>query len=337
MNVLVTGCSGFIGYHTTKKLINNGFRVIGVDMMNDYYDINLKKNRLLNLKKKFNKNLFSFYQIDICSNNKINKIFTDNKIDFIVHLAAQAGVRDSIINPHKYLNYNINGFLNILELAVKHKIKHLVYASTSSVYGLNKKFPYNVKDTTDHQIQFYAVSKKTNELMAHTWSHLYQLPTTGLRFFTVYGPWGRPDMALYKFAENIIKNKKIDVYNKGNHIRDFTYVDDIVDGIFLALKKIPNSIKNNNINSSNSFAPYKIYNLGYGKEIKLSKFIKLIEKYIGKKANIRYLPMQPGDVHKTSADITQTERDLGYNPKFSVDEGIKNFIKWFKEYHNTNL
>tara|TARA_B110000483_G_scaffold242969_1_gene330668 strand:+ start:4585 stop:5595 length:1011 start_codon:yes stop_codon:yes gene_type:complete len=333
-NVLVTGCSGFIGFHLSQKLMSNGFRVIGVDMMNDYYDINLKKKRLF-LLKKYDKRLFTFIKLNVSSNQKLESVFLNNKIDYIVHLAAQAGVRDSITNPHKYLNYNITGFLNILELAAKFKIKHLVYASTSSIYGLNNKFPFSVRDVADHQIQFYAVSKKTNELMAHTWSHLYNLPATGLRFFTVYGPWGRPDMALYKFAKNIIKNKKISVFNNGNHVRDFTYIDDIVDGIYLALNKIPKPIKSKSkIDSSNSYAPHRIYNLGYGKEIKLLKFIRLIEKNIGKKAKINFLPMQAGDVHRTSADISDTQKDLGYMPKFSVENGVKNFIDWFKTYHN---
>ena len=334
MKILITGCSGFIGYHLTHKLLSKNIKVIGVDMMNDYYDINLKKKRLSNLKKlaKPNKN-FVFYKLNISDFKKLNKVFNENKLDYVINLAAQAGVRDSIKIPQRYLDYNITGFLNILELSNKHNIKHLLYASTSSIYGLNKKFPLKESESTEHQIQFYAVTKKTNELMAHAWSQLYNLPVTGFRFFTVYGPWGRPDMALYKFADSIINNKPIELFNKGDHVRDFTYIDDVIHGIYSAIKKIPKkNNKNINFNTSNSTSPFKIYNLGCGREVTLKNYLRLIEKNLNKKAKIKYLPMQLGDIHKTSADITLAKRELGYNPKVNVEEGIKNFISWFKYY-----
>ena len=334
-NIIVTGCAGFIGYHLSLKLINQNFNVIGIDMINDYYDIKLKKDRLKNLKNQSKKNNnFKFYKINISNKLKLFEIFNSYKIDYIVNLAAQAGVRNSLVYPEKYLKYNIQGFLNILELSKQYKIKHVVYASTSSVYGLNKKYPFRTNHTTDHPLQFYAVTKKTNELMAHAYSSLYGLRLTGLRFFTVYGPWGRPDMALFKFTKNIIENKPIEVFNKGNHIRDFTYIDDIVNGILLSLKKLPKSIKlDEKIESHNSYSPHKIYNLGCGQKIKLKKFISLIENNLNKKAKKTYLPMQKGDVHMTSADISLTIKDLGYRPRVNVEQGIKNFIDWYKIYY----
>lgn len=336
-NIIVTGCAGFIGYHLSSKLINQNFNVIGIDMINDYYDIKLKKNRLHKLIKLGKKNYnFKFHKINIANKLKLREIFESNKVDYIINLAAQAGVRNSLIYPEKYLVYNIQGFLNILELSKLYKIKHIVYASTSSVYGLNKKYPFSTNHTTDHPLQFYAVTKKTNELMAHAYSSLYGLRLTGLRFFTVYGPWGRPDMALFKFTKNIINNEPIEVYNNGNHIRDFTYIDDIVDGILLSLKKIPKSINpEKNIKSHNSYFPHKIYNLGCGQKVKLKKFINIIENNLNRKAKKINLPMQKGDVHVTSADISLTIKDLGYRPKVSVEQGIKNFIDWYKSYYKT--
>jgi|TARA_B110000114_G_scaffold185551_1_gene233116 UDP-glucuronate 4-epimerase len=332
MKILITGCSGFIGFHLSKKLMSMGHEIVGIDMMNSYYDVNLKKTRLKHLIEISNNN-FDFFKININSKKNTNSIFNKYKFDRVINLAAQAGVRDSLKYPNKYLNYNIKGFLNILELCTLHKIKHLVFASTSSIYGLNKSYPYKESDAANHQMQFYAVTKKTNELMAHTWSHLYNLPTTGLRFFTVYGPWGRPDMALYKFTENIKNGKPINLHNNGDHIRDFTYVDDIVNGIILAMKKIPKGNPvNTKINSSNSYSPFKIYNLGCGNEVRLTYFISLIEKQLNKKAIINNLPLQPGDVHKTSADITLAQKNLGYNPKTKVEVGIKNFVKWYLDY-----
>lgn len=333
--VLVTGCAGFIGFHYSYKLLKlKNFKVIGVDMINNYYDIKLKKDRLLILQKSFSNKKFSFYKINITNFNSLKTIFKKNKIDYVINLAAQAGVRESLRVPERYLDYNVKGFLNILELSNLHNIKHLIYASTSSVYGLNKKLPFSVNDTTDHPQQFYAVTKKTNELMAHVWSGLYNMRITGLRFFTVYGPFGRPDMALFRFTQNIIENKPIDLFNYGNHIRDFTYIDDIVQGIFLAMKNLPKGIKKNeNLKSSNSYYKHRIYNLGCGNEVKLEKFVELIEKNLNIKALKNKLPMQKGDVYKTSADIKLSKKDLGYNPQTKVEVGIKNFVNWYKSYY----
>jgi len=316
--ILVTGCAGFIGFHFTKFLINKNYNVIGIDMLNHYYNINLKKKRLSLLK---NKN-FKFFKIDLQNKKKLNFLFKSFQIEKVVNLAAQAGVRDAINKPRKYLNYNIIGFLNIIELCKNYNIKHLVYASTSSVYGLNKDLPFKESDKTENQTQFYAVTKKTNELMAHVWSEIHGLPTTGLRFFTVYGPWGRPDMALYKFTKNILEEKSIPLHNNGKHIRDFTYIDDVVKGIYLAMKKIPKGD-----------IPSIIYNLGNNKEVKLKYFISLIEKYTKKKAKLNILPLQKGDIIKTKADIKLARKKLGYNPSTSIEKGVKNFVEWYKKYN----
>ena len=316
--ILVTGCAGFIGFHFTKFLLKKNFKVIGVDMLNHYYDINLKKKRLGLLQ---NKN-FKFYKLDIQNKKKLDSLFRLYRITIVINLAAQAGVRDAIKRPKKYLNYNILGFLNIIELCKDYKIKHLVYASTSSIYGLNSNFPFKETDKTDQQNQFYAVTKKTNELMAHVWSQNFKIPTTGLRFFTVYGPWGRPDMALYKFTRNIFEGKKIPLHNNGNHIRDFTYIDDVVKGIYLAMNNIPKGKK-----------LATIYNLGNNKEVKLRYFVSLIEKFTKKTANLYHLPMQKGDIYKTKADISLAKKNLGYNPSTKIEKGIKNFVDWFKNYH----
>jgi len=335
MKILVTGSSGFIGFHLTKRLIDLNHDVVGIDMMNNYYSVQLKKDRLNFLNKvSHNRKSFQFYKTNICNRKAVNEIFKNHNFDVVINLAAQAGVRDSILNPKQYLDYNINGFLNIIEESRLHNIKHLVYASTSSVYGLNEDTPYSVKRHADHPIQFYAVTKKTNELMAHTWSSLYDLPTTGLRFFTVYGPWGRPDMALYNFVHNINKGNKINVFNHGHHIRDFTYIDDIIDGIVLSIKNPPK--KKNTINELTpdvSKVPYQLFNLGSGKIIKLSKFINIIEENLQKKAKINLLPMQPGDVESTRADISKTRKILGYNPKVFVKEGIEKFVEWYLSYY----
>ena len=316
--ILVTGCAGFIGFHFTKFLLKKNFKIIGIDMLNHYYDINLKKKRLNLLK---NKN-FKFYKLDIQNKKKLSLLFKIYKITIVVNLAAQAGVRDAIKKPKKYLNYNILGFLNIIELCKDYKIKHLVYASTSSIYGLNSDFPFKESHKTDQQNQFYAVTKKTNELMAHVWSQNYKIPTTGLRFFTVYGPWGRPDMALYKFTKNIFEDKKIYLHNNGNHLRDFTYIDDVVKGIYLAMVKIPKGKKIS-----------IIYNLGNNKEVKLKYFLSLIERFSKKKSNIHYLPLQKGDIYRTKADISLARRNLGYSPSTTIEKGVKNFVEWFKNYH----
>ena len=316
--ILVTGCSGFIGYHFSKYLLKKNYNVVGVDMMNRYYDINLKLKRLELLKH----HNFKFYKINIEKKSDLKKIFQNYKIDKVVNLAAQAGVRDAIKKPKKYLNYNILGFLNIIQLSTEFKVSHLVYASTSSVYGLNKKIPFREMDKTEQQNQFYAVTKKTNELTAHVWSENYGLPTTGLRFFTVYGPWGRPDMALFKFTKNILEGKKIDLHNKGNHKRDFTFIDDIVIGIYRGMINIPNSK-----------IPAQIFNLGNGKMVSLKYFISLIEKYLGKKALFNSLPLQKGDIKSTKANIFKSKKYLNYSPKTSVELGVKKFIEWYKDYY----
>tara|TARA_Y100000768_G_scaffold383662_1_gene366210 strand:- start:1366 stop:2352 length:987 start_codon:yes stop_codon:yes gene_type:complete len=320
--ILVTGCAGFIGFHLTKLLLSKNKYIIGVDMINHYYDVKLKNSRLKELKRISNKKLI-FYKCDIQNFKKMDTIFKKYKITKVVNLAAQAGVRDAIRKPKKYLNYNINGFLNILNLCKDYQIKHLIYASTSSVYGLNKKRPFSEKDKTDSQNQFYAVTKKTNELMANVWGQIYNLPTTGLRFFTVYGPWGRPDMALFKFTKNIINGDPIYLHNYGNHMRDFTYIDDIVNGIYLSLKKTPQAPSIS-----------KIYNLGFGKAVSLKYFLNLIEKYTNKKAIVVNLPMQLGDILKTNADISLAKKELGYKPNTKIDNGLKNFIKWYTNFYN---
>tara|TARA_X000000950_G_C13915222_1_gene660699 strand:+ start:81 stop:1058 length:978 start_codon:yes stop_codon:yes gene_type:complete len=316
--ILVTGCAGFIGFHLTKFLLKKNLKIIGIDMLNHYYDINLKKKRLSLLQ---NKN-FNFFKIDIQNKKKLSSIFKLYEITTVINLAAQAGVRDAIKKPKKYLNYNILGFLNIIELCKDYKIKHLVYASTSSIYGLNSELPFKESHKTDKQNQFYAVTKKTNELMAHVWSQNYKIPTTGLRFFTVYGPWGRPDMALFKFTRHIFEGKKIPLHNNGNHIRDFTYIDDVVKGIYLAMNKIPKGKKLS-----------VVYNLGNNKEVKLKYFVSLIEKFSKKSAYIINLPMQKGDIYRTKADISLAKKDLGYNPSTKIEKGVKNFVEWYKNYH----
>ena len=326
---LVTGCAGFIGFHFANKLLSLGFVVIGIDNINNYYSIKLKKDRLKLLSKY--KKKFTFYKTDISDRQKMNNLFKKIKPNIVVNLAAQAGVRDSLIYPEKYLKFNITGFLNICELSRIYNIERLVYASTSSVYGLNEKLPYNIIDSVDHPKQFYAVTKRTNELMAHTWSHLYKLPTVGLRFFTVYGPWGRPDMALYKFVENISNNKPINLFNNGNHFRDFTYIDDVVDGIYKStFCQLP---KHKKFRTDISFEPFHLYNIGSGRKTSLKNFLHLIEKNLNKKAIVNYLPLQKGDVIGTTANIRKTKVEIDYNPSIKPKEGIKNFVKWFKDYN----
>ena len=344
MKVLITGTAGFIGYHLAKKLLNKGYEVIGVDNINDYYDKSVKYGRLKDsgIDKElieYNKILISdkylnykFIKINLEDKDNLFKIFETEKIDAVCNLAAQAGVRYSIENPYAYIDSNINGFINILEACRNYGVKNLSYASSSSVYGLNESLPFSTDDNTNHPMSLYAATKKSNELMAHTYSHLYNIPTTGLRFFTVYGPWGRPDMALFKFAKNIIENKPIDVYNYGEMLRDFTYVDDIVEGIS---RVIDNPAKPNkewnakNPDSSTSTAPYKIYNIGNGSPVKLMDFIKAIENKLGKKAIINMMPLQDGDVPKTYANTTNLEKDLEYKPQTDIKIGIDNFIDWY--------
>ena len=333
VTILVTGSAGFIGFHLSKALLERGDNVIGIDNLNDYYDVNLKKSRLQILEIYKN---FTFNRLDISDKEKLFDVFKKNNINRVVNLAAQAGVRYSIENPDAYIESNIVGFINILEACRHNKIEHLVYASSSSVYGANKTFPFSESNNIDHPMSLYAATKKSNELMAHSYASLYDLPCTGLRFFTVYGPWGRPDMALFKFAKNILNNESIDVYNNGEMIRDFTYVDDIVEGIIRALDKVPQgdaSWRGEQPDPATSYALYKIYNIGNGYPEPLMKFVHAIEASLDKKAIINYMPLQPGDVPKTSANIARLNDELGYTPKVRIEEGIKKFIEWYVQYY----
>ncbi len=319
MNILITGAAGFIGYHLTKKLLKKNINVIGLDNINNYYDTNLKKDRITNLKK-YKK--FQFYKIDLCQYIKLNNIVKKNKVKFIIHLAAQAGVRYSNKNPKIYFKSNLEGFFNILEVSRHNKIKHLIYASTSSVYGNSKIFPLNENCRTDYPLSFYAASKKSNEVMAHSYSSIYKLPCTGVRFFTAYGPFGRPDMSLFKFTESIINNKPIELYNNGNHDRDFTYIDDIVDGIFSLIKK-----------QSKKTIPYEIFNIGSGNPQKLKDYIKLIEKKLKISAKVKKLPLQTGDIIKTHSDNKKLKKYTNYKAKTNIEDGITKFVEWYKDYY----
>jgi UDP-glucuronate 4-epimerase len=335
--VLVTGSAGFIGFHLSKKLCLSGYQVVGIDNLNDYYDVNLKESRLAILKKL---NGFIFEQCDLTNYKALERLFHAHSIQYVVNLAAQAGVRYSITNPHAYLESNLHGFLNILEVCRHHKIKHLIYASSSSVYGANKKMPFSVHHNVDHPISLYAASKKSNELMAHTYSALFSLPTTGLRFFTVYGPYGRPDMALYLFTKAIIENKPINVFNGGNMRRDFTYVDDIVESISRLVSKIPAPNENwsgLDPDPASSFAPYRIYNIGNNKPVELLRFIEIIEEKLKKKAIKNFLPMQDGDVQETFADVSDLIREIDFRPVTPIEEGVRKFVDWYKEYYKVKL
>ncbi|MCF6366606.1 MAG: NAD-dependent epimerase [Bacteroidales bacterium] len=348
MKILITGTAGFIGFHTANKFIKNGFEVIGLDSINDYYDKNLKYSRLsktgiVKEKIEYGKLIksskfenYSFIKLQIEDKNEILNLFKTEKFDYVCHLAAQAGVRYSIENPYVYFHSNINGFLNIIEASKRNKVKHLAYASSSSVYGLNKDMPFSTSHNVDHPISLYAATKKSDELIAHAYSHLFKIPTTGLRFFTVYGPWGRPDMALFLFTKAILENKPINVYNNGNMMRDFTYIDDIVEGIFRVVKKPakanPNW-SNKNPDPASSSAPYKIYNIGNGSPVQLMDYIKAAEKALGKKAEKNFMPMQPGDVQKTFADVESLKKDFNYKPDTSIETGVNEFIKWYRKYY----
>ena len=335
MNILITGCAGFIGFHTSQKFLSEGFNVIGIDNLNSYYDNQLKKDRL----KKIQSENFEFYKFDLNQKPEIKDLFQKYNFDYVINLAAQAGVRYSITNPEEYMHSNILGFLNILELSREFKIKHLVYASSSSVYGMNKKIPFSVSDNVDHPISLYAASKKSNELMAHTYSHLFNIPSTGLRFFTVYGPWGRPDMALFIFTKSIIDGERIKLFNHGNMLRDFTYIDDIVDGIFKLTKKAPkpqDEWSSENSDPSTSSAPYRIFNIGNNRPVKLIDFVEIIENCIGKKAKIDLTEMQPGDVESTFANIDAIQNYVDFKPETNVEKGIENFVSWYKRYYKKN-
>lgn len=330
--IIITGAAGFIGFHVSKKLLDEKKCVIGLDNINDYYNVQLKEDRLKILK---GYNEFKFVKASLEDQKKINGVFEQNNIKTVINLAAQPGVRYSIENPRAYIDSNIIGFFNILEACRNHHVKHFIYASSSSVYGGNTKTPFSTLDNVDHPVSLYAATKKSNELMAHTYSHLYNIPTTGLRFFTVYGPWGRPDMAPFIFVKSIISGSPIKVFNYGNMMRDFTYIDDIVEGI-LKIIDIPPEENNdwNGQDISSSFAPYKIYNIGNSNSVNLEKFVNTFEKILGKKAIKEYLPIQPGDVQNTCADIDDLENAIGFRPKTLIEEGITNFIEWYKDYYN---
>jgi UDP-glucuronate 4-epimerase len=334
MKVLVTGAAGFIGSFTSHKLLDRGDEVVGVDNLNNYYDVNLKHARLARLTDKPG---FHFAQIDIADTAALTKLFKEHKPDRVVHLAAQAGVRYSLENPQAYVDANVTGFLNILEAVRHHGTEHLVYASTSSVYGAHTNMPFSIHEPVDHPVSLYAATKKANELMAHTYSHLFKVPCTGLRFFTVYGPWGRPDMALFKFTDLMIKGEPIDVFNYGKHKRDFTYVGDIVEGITRALDIVatPNSDwDSSNPDPATSDAPYRIYNIGSNNPMDLSRYIEVLEETLGIKAERNLLPLQPGDVPDTYADVDDLIRDVGYKPDTPLETGIAEFVTWYKSYYN---
>ncbi|EKO3438011.1 NAD-dependent epimerase [Vibrio fluvialis] len=333
MKYLVTGAAGFIGSAVVERLCAEGHDVVGIDNLNDYYDVALKDARL----ERAAHERFSFLEMDIADREAIADLFAAEQFDKVIHLAAQAGVRYSIDNPMSYADSNLVGHLTILEGCRHHKIKHLVYASSSSVYGLNRKTPFNTSDSVDHPISLYAATKKSNELMAHTYSHLYGVPTTGLRFFTVYGPWGRPDMALFKFTKAIINGDAIDVYNNGDMMRDFTYIDDIVEGILRIKDVVPEPNAEWSVEAGSpatSSAPYRVYNIGHGSPVKLMDYIKALESALGIEAKKNMLPMQPGDVYVTYADTQDLFNATQYKPQMGVEQGVANFVKWYKEFYS---
>ncbi len=333
MKVLVTGTAGFIGSNVAHYLLDRGDEVVGIDNLNDYYDVNLKKDRLSKLQSKTG---FTDLRLDLEDRDGITAAFSQHKPDRVVHLAAQAGVRYSLVNPLAYIDSNIVGTTNILEGCRHNDVEHLVYASSSSVYGANTKMPFSIHDNVDHPVSLYAASKKANELMAHTYSHLYQIPTTGLRFFTVYGPWGRPDMALFLFTKAILEGKPIDVFNYGKCRRDFTYIDDIVEGVVRTLDNIatPNpDWSGDNPDTGTSYAPYRLYNIGNNQPVELLRFIEIIEECIGKEAKKNMLPLQPGDVPATYANVDDLIKDVGFKPATAIEDGIENFVKWYRDYY----
>jgi len=331
--ILVTGAAGFIGYHLCSRLMEQGDRIVGIDNINDYYEVNLKLNRLKQIEGKRN---FTFIKLDITDREGIHKLFAKEKFDIVVNMAAQAGVRYSLINPYTYIDSNINGFINILEGCRHHEVKHLVYASSSSVYGANTKMPFSVHHNVDHPISLYAATKKANELMAHTYASLFRIPCTGLRFFTVYGPWGRPDMALFIFTKSIVEGKPIEVFNHGKMKRDLTFIDDIVEGVVRVIDKIPEpnpKWDGGSPDPATSFAPYKLYNIGNNNPVGLLKFIEVLEDCLGKKAEKRLLPLPAGDVPATYADVDDLIRDVGFKPVTPIEVGIKKFVEWYKIYY----
>ena len=333
MKVLITGSAGFIGSALSLRLLERGDEVIGIDNLNDYYDVELKKARLA---RTLGHDSYTDVRVSLEDRDGIADVFREHQPQRVVNLAAQAGFRYSLENPHAYVDTNLVGFTNILEGCRHNGVKHLVYASSSSVYGSNTNMPFSVHDNVDHPVSLYAASKKANELMAHTYSHLYHIPTTGLRFFTVYGPWGRPDMALFLFTKNILAGKPIDVFNYGKHRRDFTYIDDIVEGVIRVLDKIPEpnpDWSGDAPDSATSSAPYRLYNIGNNQPVELMHYIEVLEDCLGKKAEMNLLPLQPGDVPATYADVGDLVRDVGYKPDMSVEQGIANFVAWYRDYH----
>lgn len=333
MKYLVTGVAGFIGSAITERLTAQGHQVIGIDNLNDYYDVNLKLARL----KRIEHVNFEFIKLDLADREGMAELFKEQQFDRVINLAAQAGVRYSIDNPLAYADSNLVGFVNILEGCRHNKVKHLIYASSSSVYGLNAKTPFETSDSVDHPISLYAASKKANELMAHTYSHLYGLPTTGLRFFTVYGPWGRPDMALFKFTKKIMNDEEIDIYNNGDMQRDFTYIDDIVEGIVRIQDVVPVKQPDWTVESgsaTDSSAPYRIFNIGNGKSEKLMDYIEALEDSLGIEAKKNFMPMQPGDVYKTYADTNGLFEATGYKPETPIKQGVANFVQWYRDFYN---
>ncbi|MFS7359177.1 NAD-dependent epimerase [Rahnella inusitata] len=334
MKYLVTGAAGFIGFYVSQRLLAAGHTVVGIDNLNDYYDVNLKLARLAQLE---NKDGFSFIKLDLADREGMAALFAEQRFDRVIHLAAQAGVRYSIENPLAYADSNLIGFVNVLEGCRHNKVGHLLYASSSSVYGLNKKQPFSTDDSVDHPVSLYAATKKANELMAHTYSHLYSLPTTGLRFFTVYGPWGRPDMALFKFTKAIIAGQSIDVYNRGEMRRDFTYIDDIEEAIVRLQDVIPQAQPDwtvENGSPASSSAPYSVYNIGNNSPVKLTAYISALEKALGTEASKNLLPMQPGDVHETSADTQPLYEAINFKPETTVEQGVQNFVDWYRDFYH---
>jgi len=333
--ILVTGAAGFIGYHLCRRLIADNSTVIGIDNLNDYYDVKLKKDRLAQL---LNNSNFTFYQIDIADHEALNQLFEKNTFNKVVNLAAQAGVRYSLINPNAYVQTNLTGFVNLLECARKANINHFIFASSSSVYGANTHMPFSVHDNVDHPVSLYAATKKSNELIAHAYSHIYQVPCTGLRFFTVYGPWGRPDMALFLFTKAILNGKPINVFNHGKMQRDFTYIDDIVEGVTRIMNKQPEPNQNwsgDHPDPGTSYAPYRIYNIGNNKPVELMYFIETLENALGKKAEKNFQEMQAGDVVATYANIDDLYQAVGFQPETRLEVGIQNFVEWYQKYYHS--
>jgi UDP-glucuronate 4-epimerase len=334
MKLLVTGAAGFIGYHTALRLLERGDEVVGLDNLNDYYDVRLKEARLEHLRRHA---AFRFEKIDLADRDAMQRLFASAGFARIIHLGAQAGVRYSIENPLAYIDANVVGFANVLEGCRHAGVEHLVYASTSSVYGANTRMPFSVHQNVDHPLSFYAATKKANELMAHTYAHLYQLPVTGLRFFTVYGPWGRPDMALFTFTRKILAGQPIDVFNYGNHRRDFTYIDDIVEGVVRIVDRIAAGNPDwsgDDPDPGTSQAPCRLYNIGNNRPVELMKYIATLEQCLGRKAELNLLPLQPGDVPDTYADVEDLVRDAGYRPQTTIDEGVRRFVDWYRDYYS---